>query len=89
MPHTEHRKKTLRKSREANEVNRARRSSVRGALKRARTAVAEGKADAQTIQETVKRIDKAAEYGVFHPNKAARLKSRLAKAAVRGKAGAK
>jgi small subunit ribosomal protein S20 len=81
MPHTEHRKKTLRKAREANEINRGRRSSVRGALKKARAAVAAGKADAQTLQETVKRLDKAAEYGVFHPNKVARLKSRLAKAA--------
>jgi len=89
MPHTEHRKKTLRKAREANEINRGRRSSVRGALKKARAAVAEGKADAQTLQETVKRLDKAAEYGVFHPNKVARLKSRLAKAANRAKSAAK
>jgi small subunit ribosomal protein S20 len=89
MPHTEHRKKTLRKAREANEINRGRRSSVRGALKKARAAVAAGKADAQTLQETVKRLDKAAEYGVFHPNKTARLKSRLAKAANKAKAGAK
>ena len=89
MPHTEHRKKTLRKSREANEVNRGRRSSVRGSLKKARAAVAAGKADAQTMQETVKRLDKAAEYGVFHPNKVARLKSRLAKAANKQHAAAK
>ena len=87
MPHTEHRKKTLRKAREANEINRGRRSSVRNALRKARVAVAEGKADAQTLQETVKRLDKAAEYGVFHPNKTARLKSRLAKAANKAKAG--
>ena len=89
MPHTEHKKKTLRKSLEANEINRARRSSVRTTIKKARAAVAEGKADAQTLQEAVKRIDKAAEYGVFHPNKAARLKSRLAKAANRAKSPAK
>jgi len=87
MPHTEHRKKTLRKAREANEINRGRRSSVRNALRKARVAVAEGKADAQTLQETVKRLDKAAEYGVFHPNKTARLKSRLAKSANKAKAG--
>jgi len=87
MPHTEHRKKTLRKAREANEVNRARRSIVRGALKKARTALADGKADAATLAETVKRIDKAAEYGVFHKNKASRLKSRLARAANKAKAG--
>jgi small subunit ribosomal protein S20 len=87
MPHTTHRKKTLRKALEANVINRGRRSTVRTALKKARTAVDAGKADAQLLQETVKRLDKAAEYGVFHPNKAARLKSRLAKAA--NKAAAK
>jgi len=81
MPHTEHRKKTLRKAREANEINRGRRSVVRGALKKARAAVSDGKLDAAAMSEAVKRLDKAAEYGVFHPNKAARLKSRLAKAA--------
>jgi small subunit ribosomal protein S20 len=89
MPHTEHRKKTLRKSREANEINRARRSSVRNALRKARAAVAEGGADARSLTETVKRLDKAAEYGVFHPNKVARLKSRLAKAANKAKASKK
>jgi small subunit ribosomal protein S20 len=81
MPHTEHRKKTLRKAREANAVNRARRSIVRGALKKVRADVASGKADAATLSAAAKSIDKAASYGVFHPNKAARLKSRLAKAA--------
>jgi small subunit ribosomal protein S20 len=81
MPHTEHRKKTQRKATRAKEVNRARRSTVRTAIKKARGAVAEGKSDAQSITETVKKIDKAAEYGVIHPNKAARLKSRLVKAA--------
>ena len=88
MPHSEHRKKTLRKAREANEVNRRRRSSVRSVLKKTRAAVDSGKTDAQALQETVKRIGKAAEYGVFHPNKASRLKSRLARAANKAKAAA-
>jgi small subunit ribosomal protein S20 len=89
MPHSVHRKKTLRKAREANEVNRGRRSSVRTSVKKTRAAVAAGTADAQAVQETIKRIDKAAEYGVFHPNKAARLKSRLARAQNKAKASAK
>ena len=37
MPHTEHRKKTLRKSLKARERNRATRSAVRSAVKRARS----------------------------------------------------
>jgi small subunit ribosomal protein S20 len=89
MPHTEHRKKTLRRAREANVINRARRSAVRTSLKRARGAVVEGNADAATMQQTAKSIDKAAEQGVFHRNKAARLKSRLAKAANKAKKPAK
>jgi small subunit ribosomal protein S20 len=85
MPHTEHRKKSLRKARERNAINRARRSTVRKALKDERARIATAKSDAASLAETVKRIDKAAEYGVVHPNKAARLKSRLAKAANRAK----
>jgi len=59
-----------------------------GDLAACAAAVDAGKTDAQTLQDTVKRIDKAAEYGVFHPNKASRLKSRLAKAANKAKAAA-
>lgn len=89
MPHTEHRKKTLRKAREANAVNRGRRSVVRHAVKEARAEVAAGKATPASMILSVKKIDKAAEYGVIHPNKAARLKSRLARAANKAKAAAK
>lgn len=89
MPHTEHRKKTLRKAREANVINRARRSSVRKALREARTTADAGASTPALMSEAVKRIDKAAEYGVFHKNKASRLKSRLAKAANRAKTAKK
>ena len=40
MPNTRHRKKTLRKSRAANEANRAKRASMRTAVKRAKEAIA-------------------------------------------------
>jgi len=89
MPHTEHRKKTLRKAREANEINRARRSSVRKALREARTNADAGTSTPAAMSAAVKRIDKPAEYGVFHQNKASRLKSRLAKAANRAKSAKK
>ena len=89
MPHSEHRKKTLRKAREANAVNRTRRSSVRTVVKKARAAVAEGKATPESLVNAIKNIDKAAEYGVYHPNKAARLKSRLARAANRAQSSTK
>jgi small subunit ribosomal protein S20 len=89
MPHTEHRKKTLRKAREANEINRGRRSSVRKALRDARATADSGASTPAAMSAAVKKIDKAAEYGVFHKNKASRLKSRLAKAANRAKAAKK
>lgn len=38
-------------------------------------------ADAQTVQNVESEFDKAAQKGIIHPNKAARKKSRLAKAA--------
>ena len=89
MPHTVHRKKTLRRAREANEINRGRRSSVRKAPPDARATADSGAATPESMSAAVKRIDKAAEYGVFHKNKASRLKSRLAKAANRAKASKK
>jgi small subunit ribosomal protein S20 len=89
MPHSEHRKKTQRKANERNAVNRARRSSVRTAIKRERAAIGSGATTPQSAQETGKAIDKAAAYGVFHKNKAARLKSRLAKAVNKARASAK
>ena len=79
MPHTEHRKKTQRKAQRAREVNRARRSAARTAVKKAREAVASPEG-AKELRHAHKAIDKAAQYGVYHRNKAARLKSRLARA---------
>lgn len=39
--------------------------------------------DAQAVVEVEAQLDKAAQKGIIHPNKAARKKSRLAKAAVK------
>lgn len=78
------RSKSVLKRQRQNETRRVRNKAVRSELKtfekRARTAAqpAEGFRDIQ------KRLDKAAAKGVIHPNRAARKKSRLAKALSKG-----
>jgi len=59
--------------------NKAVRSGLRTHEKRARQAVGTDDATA-AYRDIQKRLDKAASKGVIHPNKAARKKSRLAKA---------
>jgi small subunit ribosomal protein S20 len=81
MAHTEHAKKTHRQSLKARERNRAARSAIKTALKAARGAAGgDEKAAVAAQQSVVARLDKAAKNRIIHPNKAARLKSRLAKA---------
>jgi small subunit ribosomal protein S20 len=81
MPNSEHRKKTLRQDAKRNEMNRARRAALRTAVKQARTGLADDPANAENaVRGAYKRLDKAAKSNLIHPNKAARLKSRLAKA---------
>lgn len=78
MAHTEHAKKSHRKSLKAKERNRAVRSALKTTLKSAR---ASGPDQAKAaMSDAAAKLDKAAKGGVIHPNKAARLKSRLAKA---------
>jgi small subunit ribosomal protein S20 len=65
------------------ERNRAVRSALKTATKKARTAIEDGDAEATTAQvrEASRALDKAASRGVVHRRTAARRKSRLAKAA--------
>ena len=44
--------------------------------------------DAEIVKSVEAQFDKAAQKGIIHPNKAARKKSRLAKAAVKASAAA-
>jgi small subunit ribosomal protein S20 len=69
----------MRKSRAATVRNRAQRSALRTALKKARqpTASAQERARALTL------LDRAARKGLIHGNAAARHKSRLAKGGAR------
>jgi len=76
VPNIASAKKNMRKSRAAAIRNRAQRSALRTALKRASSA-----GNAEEKLAAVKLLDRAARKGLIHRNAAARHKSRLAKAA--------
>jgi small subunit ribosomal protein S20 len=86
MPHTEHRKKTLRKAEKARERNRASRARFRTAVKTAKSAAAGTEGAETALRAAQALLDKAAKNRTIHPNKAARMKSRLAKAQKRAAA---
>jgi small subunit ribosomal protein S20 len=77
VPNIASAKKNMRKSRAAQARNRAQRSALRTALKKAKVegASAEERARAITL------LDRSARKGLIHKNAAARQKSKLAKAA--------
>lgn len=74
MPNIASAKKNMRKSRAAAIRNRAQRSALRTAMKRASSGTPDERLAA------VKLLDRAARKGLIHRNAAARHKSRLAKA---------
>ncbi len=75
MPNLKSSKKDMRKSRAAQVRNRAQRSALRSALKKAET---EG-ATPEQKKAAVVLLDRAARKGLVHANNAARRKSRIAK----------
>jgi small subunit ribosomal protein S20 len=79
MPHTKSAKKNLKQSIRRRERNRAVKAELRTATKkvRAATTVEVGKTEFAATQT---KLDRAAARGIIHKNKAARVKSRLAKA---------
>lgn len=77
MPNIASAKKNMRKSRAAAVRNRAQRSTLRTALKKAKSPDA-GEPDQATA---VSLLDRAARKGLIHKNAAARQKSKLAKKA--------
>jgi len=76
VPNIASAKKNMRKSRAATVRNRAQRSALRTALKKAK----DPQASADAKLAAVKLLDRAARKGLIHGNTAARHKSRLAKA---------
>jgi small subunit ribosomal protein S20 len=76
VPNIASAKKNMRKSRAATVRNRAQRSALRTALKRAKDPQATNEARLAAAQ----LLDRAARKGLIHANTAARHKSRLSKA---------
>ena len=76
MPNIASAKKNMRKSRAATVRNRAQRSALRTALKKAEAPGA----SAETKLAAAQLLDRAARKGLVHKNLAARHKSRMAKA---------
>lgn len=70
MPITKSAKKALRVAKHKTSINRHRKEVLKAAVKNA---------EGEGFDTAVSLIDKAAKWGIIHPNKAARLKSRLAK----------
>jgi small subunit ribosomal protein S20 len=79
VPNIASAKKNMRKSRAAMARNRAQRSTLRTALKKAHSDEA---SDAEKLT-AVKLLDRAARKGLIHPNAAARHKSRMTKKAAK------
>lgn len=77
MPNIASGEKNMRKSRAANLRNRAQRSTLRTALKKAQAA---SSSPAEKLTAVV-LLDRASRKGLIHKNTAARHKSRLAKRA--------
>mgnify|MGYP004604806003 CR=1 FL=1 len=77
MPNIKSAKKRVLIAKARSEANKANRSELKTVIKKAR---AEG-ADAAVVKAAVVTVDKAAGKGLIHKNKAARLKSQLAKKA--------
>ncbi|HEY2855519.1 MAG TPA: 30S ribosomal protein S20 [Gemmatimonadaceae bacterium] len=77
VPNIASAKKNMRKTRTATVRNRAQRSALRTALKKARAPGA----SAEVKLQAVALLDRAARKGLIHRNAAARQKSRMAKSA--------
>ena len=76
MPVTKSAKKALRRDQRREVINQRIRRQLKQILKQARA-----KPTKKLLSQAAKTIDRAAKKKVIHPNKAARLKSRLAKLA--------
>ncbi|HYC58300.1 MAG TPA: 30S ribosomal protein S20 [Thermoanaerobaculia bacterium] len=78
--------KQRRQSEKRKERNRADKSSLRTALKKARTSITGGDADKDTLAAGFSAIDKAAKTGLIKENTANRYKSRLSASSKRSAA---
>jgi len=81
MPNSLSAKKRLRQNLKRRAHNRSVKSSLRTQIRKVREAAAAGEIEkAQTeFRIAAKNLDRAGAHRVIHPNKAARMKSRLSK----------
>lgn len=79
MPNVKSAEKRMRTNRIREERNKAARSRLRTAIKKARHA--EGEEAEAAFQKAKSLLDRAARKRLIHPNKAARIKSQLARVA--------
>ena len=81
MANTRSAMKQIRNSARKRERNRVFRSRARTCINKTRRLIAEGKIEEarEEAQLAIVALDKAAEKGIIHKNKAARCKSRLMK----------
>jgi small subunit ribosomal protein S20 len=79
MPNIASAKKRLRQSIKRNTRNRATKSELRTEIRKVRESATAGKLDdaEKEFRVAAEKLDRAAAKRVIHPNKAARLKSRL------------
>ncbi|HKS24355.1 MAG TPA: 30S ribosomal protein S20 [Thermoanaerobaculia bacterium] len=83
MANTRSAEKQQRQAAKATVRNRAGKSRLKSALKKARTSVSEGNVDSGVVSTGFSEIDKAAKKGIIKTNTADRYKARLAAAAKR------
>lgn len=81
MPKIRSAKKKMRQTRTHTLANRARRSAIKTAVKKARQ-----EPTAESVKAAASALDRGARKGLLHPNAAARKKSRLAKRLAKGTA---
>jgi small subunit ribosomal protein S20 len=81
MAHSLSAKKRVRQKAKRRLINRARKSEVKTVIKSLEAAVGSGskKTAAEQYKIVVRKLDKVAAKGTIHKNRAARLKSRLAR----------
>ena len=81
MPRTRSAKKAMRQTKARTAVNRAQRSALRSAVKKAKSATGTPEEQQAAVREAERLLDRASRKNIVHPNTAARTKSRLSKRA--------
>ena len=79
MPRTRSAKKAMRQTKARTAVNRAHRSELRSAVKKAKATTGTAEERKAALLEAERLLDRAGRKNLIHKNTAARTKSRLSK----------